>query len=90
MDYFTLKIDKVTRKLPIVSIKANLKVASVNLLGDTELVVLVAKKLLIKLKALEFDYFVGPEVKIVPLLQELSRLTKSNRYVVCRKNIHGY
>lgn len=90
MDYFTLKIDKVTRKLPIVSIKANLKVASVNLLGDTELVVLVAKKLLIKLKALEFDYFVGPEVKVVPLLQELSRLTKSNRYVVCRKNIHGY
>jgi len=90
MNYYTLKIDKITRQLPIISIGANLKVASVNLLGDTELVELVAKKLLIKLKHLEFDYFVGPEVKVVPLLHTLSRLSKSNRYVVCRKNIYGY
>ncbi|KKR71134.1 MAG: hypothetical protein UU12_C0007G0005 [Candidatus Woesebacteria bacterium GW2011_GWA2_40_7b] len=46
MNYYTLKIDKITRQLPIISIGANLKVASVNLLGDTELVELVPKKLL--------------------------------------------
>lgn len=90
MDYFTLKIDKVTRELPIVSIRANLKVASVNLLGDTELVEIISKKILVKLKHIEFDYFVGPEVKVVPLLHELTKLTKRARYVVCRKNIYGY
>lgn len=90
MNYYTLRINKIKRELPIVSIHTNLKVASVNLLGDTELVEIVAKKLLNKLKHIEFDYFVGPEVKVVPLLHELSRLTKSSRYVVCRKNIYGY
>lgn len=90
MNYYTLKIGAITRELPIISIRANLKVASVNLLGDTELVEIVAKKLLDKIKHIEFDYFVGPEVKVVPLLYELTKLTKRTRYVVCRKNIHGY
>ena len=90
MNYYTLKIGKITRELPIISIRANLKVASVNLLGDTELVAIIAKKLLTKLKHVEFDYFVGPEVKVVPLLHELTRLANINRYVVCRKNIYGY
>ncbi|MFC1625659.1 phosphoribosyltransferase family protein [Patescibacteria group bacterium] len=90
MNYYTLKIGNINRKLPIVSIRKNLKVASVNLLGDTQLVEIVAKKLLNKIKHIEFDYFVGPEVKVVPLLHELSRLSKSVKYVVCRKNIYGY
>lgn len=90
MNYYILKIGNITRELPIVSIRPNLKVASVNLLGDVELVEIVAQKLLNKLKDIEFDYFVGPEVKVVPLLHELARLSKSNRYVVCRKNIYGY
>ena len=90
MKYYTLKIGNVTRELPIVSIRTNLKVASVNLLGDTELVEIIAKKILIKLKHIEFDYFVGPEVKVVPLLHELTKLFQKNKYVVCRKNIHGY
>lgn len=90
MNYYILKIGNITRELPIVSIRPNLKVASINLLGDIELVEIVAEKLLNKLKDIEFDYFVGPEVKVVPLLHELTRLSKSTRYVVCRKNIHGY
>ncbi|MBL7036582.1 adenine phosphoribosyltransferase [Candidatus Microgenomates bacterium] len=90
MNYYTLKIGNITRKLPIVFLRNNLRIASVNLLGDTELVEIIAKKLLNKLKQIDFDYFVGPEVKVVPLLHELSRLSKNNRYVVCRKNIHGY
>jgi len=90
MNYYTLKIGGITRELPIVSIRANLKVASVNLLGDTELVEIIAKEIQNKLRNIKFDYFVGPEVKVVPLLHTLSRLFKSDRYVVCRKNIYGY
>jgi len=90
MNYYTLNIGSITRELPIISIRANLKVASVNLLGDTELVEIIAKEILDRLKNIEFDYFVGPEVKVVPLLHELTRLSKNTRYVVCRKNIYGY
>lgn len=90
MNYYTLKIGKITRELPIVSLRTNLKVASINFLGDAELVEIVAKKLLNKLKNIDFDYFVGPEVKVVPLLHELTSLFEKKRYVVCRKNIHGY
>ena len=90
MDYYTLKIGKLNRKLPIVSISPKIKIASFNLLGDCELVESLAKLLKAKLKNIRFDYLVGPEVKVVPLLQELSKLLKRKRYIICRKNIHGY
>lgn len=67
-----------------------LKIASFNLLGDGELVNVVAQELSKRLKDFRFDYLVGPEVKVVPLLHELSRLLKKDRYIVCRKQIHGY
>ena len=90
MDFYTLKIGNLVRKLPIVALTPKMKVASVNLLGDRELVELLAKRLAEKLRTIKFDYLVGPEVKVVPLLQELSRILKKERYVVCRKQIHGY
>ena len=45
MDYYTLKLCGLTRKLPIVSLGPKLKIASFNLLGDGELVEAVAKRL---------------------------------------------
>ena len=90
VEYYTLKIGKITRKLPIVSISPKIKIASFNLLGDCELVESLAKQLKVKLINIKFDYLVGPEVKVVPLLQELSKLLKRKRYIICRKNIHGY
>lgn len=90
MNFYTLKIGNVTRKLPIVSLGPHFKVASFNLLGDQELVDIVARELTKKLKGVEFDYLVGPEVKVVPLLHELSQILKKKRYIVCRKEIHGY
>lgn len=90
MNYFKLKYYNLERNLPIVSMSPKLKVASLNLLGDEELVELLAQKLKIKLKGLDFDYLVGPEVKVVPVLQELSRLLGKKKYVVCRKQIRGY
>ncbi|OGM04991.1 hypothetical protein A2715_00725 [Candidatus Woesebacteria bacterium RIFCSPHIGHO2_01_FULL_39_32] len=85
-----MNLEGISRKLPIVSIAPKVKVASFNLLGDKELVCILAKKMMRKLQNVDFDYLVGPEVKVVPLLHELSKLLKKDRYIVCRKEIHGY
>ena len=90
MKYYTLKIGKLERKLPIVSLGPKIKVASFNLLGDREMVEELAKMLYKKINNIKFDYLVGPEVKVVPLLHELSKLLKMDQYVVCRKEIHAY
>lgn len=79
-----------TRELLIVPLGPKLKIASFNLLGDGELVDKLADELAKKLKKLEFDYLVGPEVKVVPLLQVLSKRLEKPRYIILRKNIMGY
>jgi adenine phosphoribosyltransferase len=90
MEYYSLTIGKLVRKLPIVNIGKNLKVASFNLLGDRELVETIAPQMLEKLKDIKFDYLVGPEVKVVPLLHVMAEKLNQARYIVCRKNVHGY
>ena len=66
MKNYILKIGKVKRQLPIVSLGPKIKVASFNLLGDREMVEELAKQLYKKIKGINFDYLVGPEVKVVP------------------------
>lgn len=90
MDYYTLKLCGLVRKLPIVSLGPRLKIASFNLLGDGELVEKVAEALEKEIKKFDFDFLVGPEVKVVPLLQVLSKRLGKPRYVILRKNIMGY
>lgn len=90
MEYYDFKFLGLQRKLPIIYLSKNLGVASLNLLGDSELVKKSAENLAKKIKKYEFDIMVGPEVKVVPLLQELSNILKHKRYVVMRKNVMGY
>lgn len=90
MDYYVLKLCGLTRRLPIVALGPKLKIASFNLLGDGELVETVATELVKKIKKFDFDYLVGPEVKVVPLLQVLAKRLVKPRYVILRKNIMGY
>lgn len=66
------------------------RLANFSLLGDVELVAAVADKLEKKLKKIKFDYLVGPEVKVVPLIAELARRLKQKRFVVCRKSVKPY
>ncbi len=90
MEFYKLKFANLKRDLPVVSLSPNIKVASVNFLGDSELVQAGALEIKKILKDISFDCLVGPEVKVVPILQELTRLLGQKRYVVFRKNITGY
>lgn len=90
MEFYSLKICGLNRELPIVAISPKVKIASFNLLGDGELVEKIAEELVKKLKSFDFDYLVGPEVKVVPLLQSLAVKLRRPRFVILRKNIMGY
>jgi len=90
MEYYTLNFFGLKRKLPLVRLTPKIKIASISLLGDTELTEKAADELAKKLKKFQFDYLVGPEVKVVPLLYALSQKLGQKRYVVCRKSIKGY
>lgn len=90
MEYYTLNLCGLKRKLPLVSLGPKLKIASFNLLGDAELVSLVAQEMVERIKYFDFDVLVGAEVKILPLIYEMSRILGQDRYVICRKKILGY
>ena len=90
MEYYDLKLLGLVRKLPLVSISPKIKIASFNLLGDVELVEKIADEFCQRLKNVDFDFLVGPEVKVVPLIQSLSGKLGKARYIVLRKNIMGY
>jgi adenine phosphoribosyltransferase len=90
MRYYELDFCGLKRQLPIVSLGPKLKIASFNLLGDGELVEAVSKDIEEIARSIDFDIFVGPEVRVVPLLQALSTRMNKPRYVVLRKQIMGY
>ena len=90
LEYFGLKICGLTRKLPLIPISKNTKIASFNILGDAELTEKVATELSKRLKKYKFDYLVGPEVKVVPLIHELATKLRHKKYVICRKSVKPY
>lgn len=88
--YYDLEISGFHRKLPVVHLKDNIWIASFVMLGDVNLVNFCAGALATKLAKIDFDYVVGPEAKVIPLLQALSTFLGHSRYIVCRKQIKGY
>ncbi len=88
--HYDLEISGFHRKLPIVQINDNLWIASFVMLGDVNLINFCAGALATKLAKLEFDYLVGPEAKVIPLLQALGTFLGLSRYIICRKNVKAY
>jgi adenine phosphoribosyltransferase len=88
--YYELEICGLKRKLPLTAISPNTKLASFNILGDVELINKTAQTLKKKMEKYDFDYLVGPEVKVVPLIQKLAELMDQKKYVICRKSIKPY
>ena len=66
-----------------------MKIAILNILGDTELVQACAKELSNKLKNTEYDVLVTAEAKSIPLAHALSVET-NKPYVVLRKTYKAY
>jgi len=85
----TVEIAGVKRDLRLFEIKPGLKIAILNILGDTEFVQVCAKELAKKLKGTEYDALVTAEAKSIPLAYALSAETKKP-YVVLRKSYKPY
>lgn len=86
---YPIEIGGVKRDLRLFEVKPGLKIAIINILGDTELVTACARELGKKLAGQDYDVLVTAESKSIPLVHALSVVTK-NPYVVLRKEYKVY
>jgi len=86
---YDIEIAGIQRSLRLFEIKPGLKIAILNILGDTELVQACAKALNKKLKDLQFDVLVTAEAKSIPLAYALSVASKKP-YIILRKSYKPY
>lgn len=86
---YTVEVAGIKRDLRLFEIKPGLKIAILNILGDTEFVQACAKELANQLKDKDYDVLVTAEAKSIPLAHALSVETKKP-YVVLRKSYKPY
>lgn len=86
---YSVEIAGLKRDLRLFQIAPGLRIAILNILGDTELVQVCARALAEKLKDVEYDVLVTAEAKSIPLAYALSVETKKP-YVVLRKSYKPY
>jgi len=86
---YAIDIAGVKRDLRLFEIKPGLKIAILNILGDTELVEASARELGKRLNEKEYDVLVTAEAKSIPLAHALSVVTKKP-YIVLRKSYKPY
>jgi adenine phosphoribosyltransferase len=77
------------RELELFQIKPGLRIAILNILGDTELVQACAEALAEKLADVDFDILVTAEAKSIPIAHALSVATQKP-YVILRKSYKPY
>ena len=88
-DPHPVEVAGVKRDLPLFEVKPGLRIAVLNILGDTELVEAAGRALAQKLAALEYDVLVTAEAKSIPLVHSLS-VHAQKPYVVLRKSYKPY
>jgi adenine phosphoribosyltransferase len=86
---YSVDIAGVKRNLPLFEVKPGLKIAVLNILGDTELVEVSAKELIKKLNNIQYDLIVTAESKSIPLAHAMS-VRNDKQYVVLRKSYKPY
>lgn len=84
-----IEIAGVTRDLRLFEVAPGVRIAILNILGDTELVQAVSKALAKKLASLEYDVLVTAEAKSIPLIHALS-VDTGKPYIVLRKAYKPY
>lgn len=86
---YTVEIAGVSRDLRLFEIKPGVRIAILNILGDTELVQAAAKALSKKLSAHDPAYLVTAEAKSIPLAYAMS-VEMGIPYVILRKTHKPY
>lgn len=88
-DTYPVEVAGVKRNLRLFEVAPGLRIAILNILGDTELVQACAKELARRLKDLDFDLFMTAEAKSIPLAYALSA-EMNKPYIVLRKSYKPY
>jgi adenine phosphoribosyltransferase len=86
---YSIEIAGLKRELRLFRIKPGLRIAILNILGDTELVQACAHELGKQLKDIQFDVLVTAEAKSIPLAYALA-VEMKRPYVVLRKTYKPY
>jgi adenine phosphoribosyltransferase len=86
---YSIEIAGVKRELPLFEIKPGLRIAILNILGDTELVQASARALAAQLQDVDYDMFVTAEAKSIPLAHALS-VEAQKPYIILRKQYKPY
>jgi adenine phosphoribosyltransferase len=86
---YAVEVAGVKRDLRLFEVKPGLRIAILNILGDTELVQAVARELANRLKNVKYDLLVTAEAKSIPLIHALSVAT-GQPYAVLRKAYKPY
>jgi adenine phosphoribosyltransferase len=86
---YPVEIAGIKRELTLFEVKPGLRIAILNILGDTELVQACATALGEQLKKVAYDALITAEAKSIPLAYALSVETKKP-YIVLRKSYKPY
>jgi adenine phosphoribosyltransferase len=86
---YPIEVAGVKRDLRLFEIKPGLRIAILNILGDTELVEACARALAEKLRERTYDILVSAEAKSIPLAHALS-VAAAKPYVILRKSFKPY
>jgi adenine phosphoribosyltransferase len=82
---YPVNVAGLTRQLPLFEVAPGVRIAVLNILGDTELVEACAKALAEKLSPDDYDILVTAEAKSIPLIYALAVAT-GKPWVVLRKS----
>jgi adenine phosphoribosyltransferase len=86
---YSIEIAGLKRDLRLFQIKPGLKIAILNILGDTDLVQACARELSKQLKNVKFDVLVTAEAKSIPLAYAIS-VEMKKPYIILRKTYKPY
>lgn len=84
-----VEVAGVRRELPVFEVAPGVRIAVLNILGDTELVEAAARGLAVPLTGYDYRVFVTAEAKSIPLVHALSVVT-GKPYIVLRKTYKPY
>ena len=86
---FPVDIGGVHRELPLIEVKPGMRIAVLNILGDTELVQACAQALSKLMAERDYDVIVTAEAKSIPLAHAIS-VFSGKPYIILRKSYKPY